>query len=501
MITKRQKKVFDFITKYSHRHDFAPSLEEIKKHLGVSSISTAHHHVKKLKEAGLIHKEDNQPRAVSTKKTLKSIEIPILGTISAGQPIEAIEMPGESISLSQGEIPSRGKHYALKVAGDSMIDDGIFDGDIVVIRQQQSADDGQTVVAIIDDNEATLKKIYREKNRFRLQPANQSLLPLYRAEVEIRGIVVKIIRQLESITNNDSELIKIIKRMPPTINAHRIASSNPNEKAKPFIQWVGGKREMISQCEKFIPKKFDTYFEPFLGGGAMFFHIQPQKAILADNNKELVKTYEGVRDNPEKVIKLLSELKSKHSKDLYAKVRNLDREIDIFHKLDNAEIAARMIYLNQTCFNGLYRVNKLSQFNVPIGSSLNRLICDKHTIRNTSKALKKIIIKEKDFISITKKAKKNDFVYLDPPYHPISVYSDFTRYTKKKFYKEDQIRLKKEVDRLNKIGCKVMLSNSDCEFIRDLYSNYNIHEVLSSRSLNCKKSKRGKVSELLITNY
>lgn len=197
MITKRQKQTLKFITDYNRKHDFAPSLEEIKKHLKVSSVSTAHHYVKKLQEAGLIYKEDNQPRSVSPKKTLRSIEIPILGTISAGQPIEAIEMPGESISLSQGEIPSHGKHYALRVAGDSMIDDGIFDGDIVVIRQQQTADDGQTVVAIIDDNEATLKKIYREKDRFRLQPANQTLLPLYRAEVEIRGIVVKIIRNLE----------------------------------------------------------------------------------------------------------------------------------------------------------------------------------------------------------------------------------------------------------------------------------------------------------------
>jgi len=199
MITKRQKQTLKFITNYNRKHGFAPSLEEIKKHLRVSSVSTAHHYVKKLQEAELIYKEDNQPRAVSTKKTLRSIEIPILGTISAGQPIEAIEMPDKSISLSQGEIPSHGKHYALRVAGDSMVDEGIYDGDIVVIRQQQTADNGQTVVAIVDDNEATLKKIYREKNRFRLQPANQSLLPLYRAEVEIRGIVVKIIRNLEQL--------------------------------------------------------------------------------------------------------------------------------------------------------------------------------------------------------------------------------------------------------------------------------------------------------------
>ncbi|OPL12087.1 MAG: hypothetical protein AVO34_01620 [Firmicutes bacterium ML8_F2] len=289
--------------------------------------------------------------------------------------------------------------------------------------------------------------------------------------------------------------------MPPTTNSHRVATSEPNEKAKPFIQWVGGKREMIPQYEEFIPKKFNTYYEPFLGGGAMFFYLQPKKAVLSDNNTELIRSYEGVRDNTEEVIKILKELKSKHSEELYTKVRNLDREISIFHKLNNAEIAARMIYLNQTCFNGLYRVNQKSQFNVPIGSSLNRLICDEHTLRNASKVLKKITIEETDFNTSVNNAQKGDFIYFDPPYYPVSVYSDFTRYTKEKFYKEDQIRLKNEIDRLNKIGCKIMLSNSDCEFVRDLYTDYNLHKVYSNRSLNCKKDQRGKVSELLITNY
>ena len=501
MITKRQKQVYDFITNYSIKQGFAPSLEEIKKHLKLSSVSTAHHHVQKLKELGLVYKEENQPRAVATKEGLKTIEIPIVGNIAAGQPIEAIEVNGGTISLSQGEVPSSGKLYALKVQGESMIEEGIFDGDIVVIKEQKTADNGQTVVAIIDDNQATLKKIYREKNRFRLQPANQALLPFYRTEVEIRGIVVKIIRELEPTNGTDSELIKLIKSMPPTTNVHRIANSDPDDRAKPFIQWVGGKREIIPQYKNFIPKEFNTYYEPFLGGGAMFFYLQPGKAVLSDNNTELIKTYEGVRDNPEEVIKILRELRSKHSVELYTKVRNIDREINIFHKLNNAEIAARMIYLNQTCFNGLYRVNQKGQFNVPIGSSLNRLICDEHTIKNASVVLKKIKIEETDFENLLRAAAKNDFIYLDPPYFPISVYSDFSRYTKEKFYQEDQIRLKKEFDRLNKLGCKVMLSNSDCQFIKELYNSYNIHKVYSGRTLNCKKDKRGKVSELLITNY
>jgi len=501
MITKRQKQVLDFITTYTRKHGFAPSLEEIKSHLRLSSVSTAHYHVKRLENMGLIYKEENQPRAVATKKVTGSIEIPVLGEIAAGQPIEAIETLNESIFISQSEIHSHGKHYALKVVGNSMIEDGIFDGDIVVIREQNTAEDGQTVVAIIDENQATLKKIYHEKTRFRLQPANQALLPFYRNEVEIRGIVVKITRELELARDHNLKILKVIREFPLTTNVTRITNSTPEEKAKPFMQWVGGKREMIPQYEMYIPKKFNTYFEPFVGGGAMFFHLAPESGILSDSNTELIRTYEGVRDQPEEVIRILKELRARHSADLFMKIRAIDREINIFKELKNSEIAARMIYLNQTCFNGVYRVNKLGQFNVPIGSSLNRLICDEHTIRNASKLLKKTNIKEVGFETCLKDAKSGDFVYLDPPYYPVSEYSDFTRYTKEKFFEEDQIRLKKEFDRLNKIGCKVMLSNSDCEFIKKLYSDYRQHKVYSGRTLNCKSEKRGKVSELFITNY
>ena len=501
MITKKQKFVLDFINEYQKQNGYAPSLEEIRIKFKLASVSTAHHHVKKLENEGLIYKEVNQPRALATKKVLGSIEIPILGTIAAGQPIEAMETRGESIVLSKWELPTNDKHYALKVTGESMIEDGIFDGDIVVIREQKTAEDGQTVVAIVDDNQATLKRIYREKNGFRLQPANQALLPFFRTEVEIRGVVVKIIRELDSPHTQDNGLLKIVKTMPLTINAHRVANSEPNEKAKPFIQWVGGKREMIPQYEKYLPKKYNNYFEPFFGGGAMFFYLQPNNATISDNNEELIRTYEGVRDNPEEVIKILKELKARHSKDLYGKIRNLDREHNLFQKFNNAEVSARMIYLNQTCFNGLYRVNQKGQFNVPIGSSLNRLICDEHTIRSASKILKNVDLKIADFESSVKNAKKGDFIYLDPPYYPVSVYSDFTRYTKEKFYKEDQIRLKEQIDRLTKIGCQVMISNSDCEFIRELYKDFNLYKVYSTRNLNCKKDARGKVSELLITNY
>jgi len=198
MLTKKRKEVLDFIKKYKVKKKYAPSLEEIRKYFKLASVSTAHFHVKKLQEAGYLQKEHNQPRAISTKKEVKSIEIPLLGTIAAGAPIEAIEVP-ETISVTKNDIGKFGDHYALRVEGNSMMDDGIYDGDIVVIRQQSTADNGQTVVAIVNDNEATLKKIYREKDRFRLQPANPTLFPIYTKELEIRGIVVKIIRSFEKL--------------------------------------------------------------------------------------------------------------------------------------------------------------------------------------------------------------------------------------------------------------------------------------------------------------
>ena len=214
MLTARQKQALDFITSFQKKKGFAPSLEEIKKYLKVSSVSTAHHYVKKLQEAGYLRKEQNQPRAVSARNEKTTIEVPLIGIIAAGQPIEAIETSGETITVSRDEIGKYGKNYALRVQGNSMIDEGIFDGDIVVIRKQEYADNGQTVVAIIDDNEATLKKLYREKSQIRLQPANPTLFPIYRKEVEIRGVVVKIIRNLETqIEKEKTKDEKYIRRI------------------------------------------------------------------------------------------------------------------------------------------------------------------------------------------------------------------------------------------------------------------------------------------------
>jgi len=192
MITPKQKQVFKYIESYKKKHGYSPTLEEIKRRFKMSSVSTAHHYIKKLKEAGYIGKEDNQPRAINlNSEGITKIEI--VGTIAAGEPIEAIENKGETISIPSIDLNANNNYYALRVKGNSMIDEGIFDNDIVVIKKQSVADNGQTVVAIIDDNEATLKKLYREKNRFRLEPRNKSMLPIFKNEVEVRGVVTKII--------------------------------------------------------------------------------------------------------------------------------------------------------------------------------------------------------------------------------------------------------------------------------------------------------------------
>lgn len=196
MLTKKQKNVLTYIESYQNKHGYSPSLEEIRKHFKLSSVSTAHHYVKKLQENGCLKKSENQPRSINICDE-PIMEIRLVGYIAAGKPIEAIENTNDTITIPSLGFNRNNDYYALKVTGDSMIDEGIFDGDTVIIKKQSVAENGQTVVAIIDNNEATLKKLYRENGRFRLQPANQNMLPFYRKEVEVRGVVVKIIRDMQ----------------------------------------------------------------------------------------------------------------------------------------------------------------------------------------------------------------------------------------------------------------------------------------------------------------
>jgi|SRR3989344_4735319 len=267
-----------------------------------------------------------------------------------------------------------------------------------------------------------------------------------------------------------------------------------------FIKWAGGKKQLLEQFKPFFPKEIKRYFEPFVGGGAVAFyllktHPEIKKIFLSDINEELVITYQVIKNNNEKLIGLLKEYKRKHSKDFYYKIRSQNTK-----ELTKIQIATRFIYLNKTCFNGLYRVNSKGQFNVPIGSSKDPLICPETDLREISKFLQKDDIYHKQFYEAIKEAKEGDFVYLDPPYYPLNRTS-FTKYTKDNFLEKEQEHLAIVFNELDKKGCKVMLSNSDTKFIKDLYKQHNINIVKASRMINCDSTKRGKINEIVITNY
>jgi len=278
------------------------------------------------------------------------------------------------------------------------------------------------------------------------------------------------------------------------------------EKPKPFVKWVGGKRQLLEQFKLmnlYPPEKFDSktgrYFEPFVGGGAVFFDLKPMKASLSDLNNELVITYNVIKNYVKSLIKSLK--KHKNTKEYFLKIRAQKVE-----NLTDLEIASRFIYLNRTCFNGLYRVNSQGGFNVPFAGNKNPLICDEENLRKISKALKNVEIKNQDYKEVLKKTKKGDFVYFDPPYYPINKTSSFTSYTKESFLEKEQIELRDTFVELTKRGCFVMLSNSDTPFINKIYSEIKnkqirINKVYAGRMINSKASGRGKITEMLITNY
>ncbi len=275
---------------------------------------------------------------------------------------------------------------------------------------------------------------------------------------------------------------------------------------RPFLKWAGGKRQLLPVLRKYIPKDFiaNTYFEPFVGAGALLFDLQPQKAVINDANKELINCYQIIKDHPDELLEITKEYQKNISRESYYELRELDRESG-FDKIDKIRRAARIICLNKTCFNGLFRVNNQGQFNVPYGDNKNPLIADEVAIKAISKYLNKnkIEIINQDFEKAVAKAKKGDFIYFDPPYDPISNSSSFTRYDLKGFGKEEQKRLQQLSDRLVDKGCKVLLSNSATDFIKELYSNkeyYSFIEVGATRNINSVGTSRGKVNEVLIFN-
>lgn len=272
--------------------------------------------------------------------------------------------------------------------------------------------------------------------------------------------------------------------------------------AKPFVKWAGGKRNLIPSLMPCLPRTFNDYFEPFVGGGALFFHLYNQnmldskKIFLNDKNSELINAYKQIQLNPQKLLNQLEILQNSHSKQTFYSIRDADRSPD-FQSLDKVLRAARFIYLNKSCFNGLCRYNSKGFFNTPIGSYENPKIYDNETILNDHVALNNTNITNKDFSDVLSKAKKDDFVYFDPPYFPLNKTSSFVTYSDV-FLENEQIRLFEVFEKLNSIGVKVLQSNSNTDFIKELYKNYEIIEINANRSINCKGDKRGKISELVI---
>ena len=283
-------------------------------------------------------------------------------------------------------------------------------------------------------------------------------------------------------------------------------NSTSDVKYQPFIKWVGGKRGLLSQILPLIPKHFNNYFEPFVGGGALFFELyslsllENKKIYLFDINSELINAYNMVKDNPTLLINELGIFKEKHSKEFYYEVRAWDREED-FLDIDELLRATRFIYLNKTCFNGLYRVNKKNQHNVPIGNYKNPNICNAEVIYNASEALQNAIILNTSYKDVLKYASEDDFVYFDPPYYPLEGSPSFTSYSKFNFLENEQFELFELFDTLSEKDVNVLHSNSDTKFIKDLYAKYEIQEIQANRFINSKSSGRGKISEVLIRNY
>ncbi|MCG8512861.1 MAG: DNA adenine methylase [Halanaerobiales bacterium] len=274
----------------------------------------------------------------------------------------------------------------------------------------------------------------------------------------------------------------------------------------PVVKWVGGKRQLLPEIRKYIPqKKYTLYYEPFLGGGAVLFDLQPLNAIVNDLNEELINLYTVIKNDPDELIKDLK--KHRNQSDYYYRIRELDRDRSKYRKLTDVERASRIHYLNKTCFNGLFRVNRAGEFNTPFGRYKNPNITNEVTIRAVSKYFNKanIEFRNVDFVEAVKDIDQNSFVYFDPPYDPVSDSANFTGYDKEGFDREEQKRLKMLCDQLDERGISFLLSNSATAFIKDLYSdpsrNYQIEIIKAKRSINSNANGRGEIDEVLVRNY
>ena len=274
-----------------------------------------------------------------------------------------------------------------------------------------------------------------------------------------------------------------------------------NKLVRPFLKWAGGKRQLLPEINKYVPKKYNTYYEPFLGGGAILFNLQPKNATINDSNTELINCYEVIRDFVDELIEDLK--KHQNEESYYYEMRELDRTNTYKDNYDKVKRASRILYLNKTCYNGLFRVNSQGQFNVPFGRYKNPNILDEAVLRSVNKYLKNNLVKifNTDFEKAVLEAKKGDFVYFDPPYDPVSQTASFTGYDVNGFDRNEQERLKSVFDDLTSRGCKALLSNAYTDFIVELYSSYKIEKISATRAINSNALKRGKIFEVLVRNY
>lgn len=274
-----------------------------------------------------------------------------------------------------------------------------------------------------------------------------------------------------------------------------------NNLVAPILKWVGGKRQLLPTLRTMFPNNFSSYYEPFVGGGAVLFDLQPKKAVINDVNPDLILLYQAIRDNVEGVICELE--KHRNDADYFYEIRSLDRNKEVYSALSDAQKAARVLYLNKTCYNGLYRVNQAGEFNSPFGKYKNPNIVNAETLRAVSGYFNDADVQMtvQDYAKVLDNIPRDAFVYLDPPYDPLSQTSNFTGYTKGGFSHADQIRLRECCDSLNARGVKFMLSNSATDFILDQYKDYNISIIQAKRAINSNAAKRGAVDEVIVRNY
>ena len=271
--------------------------------------------------------------------------------------------------------------------------------------------------------------------------------------------------------------------------------------AAPVVKWVGGKRQLLPQILPLIPKRMTAYCEPFLGGGAVLFALQPKRALVNDLNQDLITVYRVIKEDADALIEHLS--RHENTPEYFYRIRDLDRDKEAYAAMSDVEKASRLLYLNKTCYNGLFRVNASGAFNSPYGHYRRPNIVNEHTIRGVSRYFNScdITFFSGDFASVLEQVPKGGFVYLDPPYDPVSDTASFTGYNRGGFGREEQVRLKECCDALTARGVKFLLSNSATPFIRELYGSYRVSIVQARRAVNSVASRRGAIEEVLVRNY